>query len=77
MSIVGQSEEASALWALWALWGGLTDWVEVKPQETAEAENAMVEAAKQWLALSEDQAAREQYYEHWLYEVVGYERPTE
>ena len=72
LSVAEQSSEA---WALWLLWGGLTDCVENKPEETGEAEGAMVRAAKEWLILSEETAEREQYFDRWLYEEIGYERP--
>ena len=59
----------------WLLWGALTDWVEVKPQERTEAEAAMVEAAKEFLAASGDPAAEQEYFDRWLYDRCGYPRP--
>jgi hypothetical protein len=69
-----QSEEV--MWPLWLLWGALTDWVEVKPAETREAESAMRRAAREWLALPDDVDAQRAYFDRWLYEEVGYERPA-
>jgi hypothetical protein len=60
---------------LWLLWGALTDWVEVKPAETAQAEAAMVEAAKGFLSVVGQEARERAYFDHWLYERLGYERP--
>ncbi len=35
----------------WLIWGSLTDWVEIRPAEKIEAENAMVRASSEWLNL--------------------------
>jgi hypothetical protein len=42
---------------LWLMWGSLTDWVENRPSETPEAEEAMRRAASEWLTLADDQSA--------------------
>ena len=59
---------------LWLLWGALTDWVEVKPAETAQAEDAMVEAAKGFLRVAGQETLERAFFDHWLYERLGYER---
>jgi hypothetical protein len=63
---------------LWLLWGVLTDWVEVKPEETDEAEAAMREAAQAFLPIAEDDDALRLYFDRWLYEECGgfYARPA-
>lgn len=61
-------------WPMWLLWGALTDWVEVKPEKTEEAYKAMGRAAAEWLELPDEDAARVDYFERWLYDEMGYER---
>ena len=63
---------------LWLLWGVLTDWVEVKPEETDEAEATMREAAQAFLPIAADDDALEHYFDQWLYEKRGgfYARPA-
>ncbi len=63
-----------AYFPLWLLWGALTDWVENKPTETMQAEEAMREAAKGFLNVAGDDASERAYFDHWLYERLGYER---
>ena len=65
------------MWPMWLLWGALTDWVEVRPAETAQAEAAMRRAAHEWLALPDDAGARRAYFDRWLYDELGYERPEQ
>lgn len=62
--------------ALWLLWGGLTDRVEVRPDETAEAEAAIRRAASEWLDVADDEPARTAFFDRWLYDEIGYERPA-
>jgi hypothetical protein len=60
---------------LWLIWGALTDWYEMQPSESEQAERAMVRAASEWLALSLDnQEARDAYFQRWVYDEMGYER---
>jgi hypothetical protein len=63
---------------LWLLWGALTDWVEVTPEETDEAEATMREAARAFLPIADDDAALRLYFDRWLYEERGglYARPA-
>ena len=63
---------------LWLLWGALTDWVEVKPEETEQAEVVMREAARQFLPIADDDDALRLYFDRWLYEEHGglYARPA-
>jgi hypothetical protein len=59
----------------WLIWGALTDWVELRPEETAEAEATMVRAAKEWLSLPRTEShARTAYLNRWVYDEMGYER---
>jgi hypothetical protein len=67
------SEEV--MWPMWLLWGALTDWIEVKPEETPQAEAAMRRAAQEWLAVPDETEAQRAYFERWLYQEMGYERP--
>jgi len=64
------------LHALWLLWGSLTDWVENKPRETSEAEQAMRRAAGEWLPVVDDETAWRAYFDRWLYDEMGYARPA-
>ncbi|MGK5441151.1 hypothetical protein ACSNN7_04870 [Micromonospora sp. URMC 105] len=60
---------------LYLQWAALTDWVELKPQEEEEASLEMVRAAQEWLALDlADAAALDRYFDHWLYDALGYSR---
>lgn len=61
---------------LWLLWGALTDWAENKPAEAAQAEDIVVAAAEAFLAIMGHEAAERTYFDHWLYERIGYERPS-
>jgi hypothetical protein len=61
---------------LWLIWGALTDWVELRPEETYQAEQAMVRAATEWLSLPYgDATARKNYLDRWVFDELGYE-PT-
>jgi hypothetical protein len=57
------------MWPLWLMWGAYTDWVEVKPEEKAEAEIAMRRAASEWLGLAQDAQSRKAYFDRWLKEL--------
>ena len=63
------------MWPLWLMWGSLTDWVELRPEETELAEAAMARAAREWLSLPDSAEARRAYFDRWLYDELGYERP--
>ncbi len=69
-------ESTDIMWPLWLLWGALTDWVEVNPEEAEEAESAMRRAAHEWLNLSDNAEAQRGYFDRWLYDEMGYERPN-
>jgi hypothetical protein len=60
----------------WLLWGGLTDWVENKPEEKEQAAAAMVEAACEFLEVNGSATREREYFDRWLYERIGYQRPT-
>ena len=68
-------DSGNIMWPLWLIWGELTDWVEERPAETEQAESAMVRAAEEWLSLSESEEHRRAYFDRWLYDELGYERP--
>ena len=60
---------------LWLIWGALTDWVENKPDEKAQAEKEMLRAAREWLSLEpKDSSTMVVYLERWVYDEMGYER---
>jgi hypothetical protein len=62
-------------WPLWLIWGALTDLVEKQPARRLETEAKMLQAAKEWLAVSNgDVASRTAYLDRWVYEEMGYER---
>ena len=65
------------MWPLWFLWGALTDWVEVSPAESGQAESAMRRAAQEWLSLPDNAEAQRAYFDRWLYDEIGYERPQQ
>jgi len=56
------------------IWAALTDRYELKPDERPEAVAQMQRAALEWLAASDDAAARERYFDKWLFDVLGFER---
>jgi hypothetical protein len=73
MSVVTSPE---LMHPLWLIWGALTDWVELRPEESAQAEATMVRAAKEWLSIpSAESHARIAYLDRWVYDEMGYERP--
>lgn len=60
---------------LWLIWGALTDWVELRPEESAQAEATMVRAAREWLAIpSAESHARTAYLQRWVYDEMEYQR---
>jgi hypothetical protein len=72
---VHQKRLNDQLHGLWLLWGSLTDWVENKPDEAAEAEEIMRRAATEWLIVADDETRWRAYFDRWLYDEMGYERP--
>ncbi len=63
--------------SMYCLWAALTDWVELKPDEEDRAFAEMARAAREWLALDpHDGDAVLKYFDYWLYDVCGYERPS-
>jgi hypothetical protein len=65
------------MWPMWLLWGALTDRsVGLNQEEKASAEATIVRAAHEWLALETDIPSRDAYFNHWLYEELGYDRPS-
>jgi hypothetical protein len=66
-------------WPLWLIWGSLTDWIDgpkgEEPGAVDDASAAMKRAAEEWLVVAQDRNARDQYFDRWVYEECGYERP--
>jgi|GEM_PF-3846272 len=59
----------------WLIWGSLTDWVENRPEERAQAESKMRQAATEWLDLDRNDAiAKKNYCDRWVYDELGYPR---
>jgi hypothetical protein len=69
---VDDGDEACDSLAL--IWGELTDWVELRPAETGQAETHMITAAREWLTVAGDREAEAQYFDRWLHDILGYER---
>jgi len=63
--------------ALWLLWGALTDWIELKPEQSVEAEDSMRRAAAEWLEVADEEPRWRDYFQHWLYAEMGYTPPEE
>ena len=63
--------------ALWLLWGALTDWVELEPAQSAEAEESMRRAAAEWLEVADEEPRWRAYFQHWLYAEMRLTRPEE
>ncbi|WP_329458081.1 hypothetical protein [Streptomyces sp. NBC_01497] len=62
--------------SLQLVWGALTDWVELRPAETDQAETRMVAAAREWLTIEGDREAEVRYFDRWIYDILGYEHPA-
>jgi hypothetical protein len=73
---MGHAGSTEWMWPTWLLWGALTDWVEVRPEEKDQAEHAMRRAAREWLSLPAHAEPRRAYFDRWLYDEIGYDRPT-
>jgi len=74
-AMVHATNSNTIMWPLWLIWGALTDWVEQKPAEAEQAESSMIRAAQEWLSLPETDEAQRAYFDRWLYDELGYERP--
>jgi hypothetical protein len=61
-------------WAHWLIWGALTDWIENRPEEQPQAEEAIIDAARDWLAVEDDPEATLAYFDRMIYDVCGYSR---
>jgi hypothetical protein len=62
-------------WAHWLIWGALTDWIELRPEETAEVDLLILEIARGWLDVEADPVARSTYLDHVVHDTLGYQRP--
>ncbi|WP_432042737.1 hypothetical protein [Streptomyces cadmiisoli] len=69
---VDDGDEADT--GLVSIFGELTDWAELRPEETDLAEAHMVSAAREWLAVEGDQEAEARYFDRWLCDILGFER---
>ncbi|MGN6546356.1 MAG: hypothetical protein ACTHK7_14985 [Aureliella sp.] len=68
----------SVMHPFWLIWGALTDWVENRPDERAQAESKMRQAAREWLELNRDDAAEvKAYCDRWVYDEMGYARDAD
>jgi hypothetical protein len=75
IALAQSSCSPETLHPLWLIWGALTDWVENRPQERANAEAELLRASREWLAIdTSDPAAKRAYLDRWVYEELGYER---
>jgi len=74
-AMVHATDSNTIMWPLWLIWGALTDWVEQKPAEAEQAESSMIRAAEEWLSLPESAEAQRAYFDRWLYDELGDERP--
>jgi len=72
-SLAGDSKDL--MWPMWLIWGALTDWVEVKPNEATTARESMLRAAREWLSLEQSPSERKDYFDRWLFDELGHERP--
>jgi hypothetical protein len=69
------SAQPDIMHPMWLIWGALTDRVEVRPLEEHAAEESMMRAAREWLAISPaNEDARRVYFDRWIYDELGYER---
>jgi len=64
-------------WAHWLIWGALSDWVEARPSERVDAEAAIRDAAREWIAVEGDPNAEGAFFDRLVYEVCGYARPAQ
>jgi hypothetical protein len=61
-----------SMWGLWLVWGALTDWVTMKPHEKERAEQEMLRASREWLALDlSDPKSRDAYLHRWVDDELG------
>jgi hypothetical protein len=62
------------------IWGSLTDLVDGtrgdEPGAEEKASALMILAAREWLAVSSNEASRREYFDRWVYEECGYRRPV-
>lgn len=65
-----------ACYSLALIWGALTDWVELRPAETDRAETHMITAAREWLTIEGDREVEAGYFDRWVHNILGYERPA-
>ena len=56
------------------IWAALTDRYELKSDERPQAVAAIRRAAAEWLGVKDDPVASDEYFDQWLYEILGYRR---
>lgn len=62
---------------VYQLWAALQDKFEPEAVAEADALAEMRLAASEWLVVLDDPTARAAYLDHWQYDVLGYERPSQ
>ena len=67
-------EQFGVAYRLWWMWAALTDRYELKLEERPAAVAAMVRAADEWLAVADDETARDAYLERWMFDELGLSR---
>ncbi|MFK0295648.1 hypothetical protein ACIQU6_34990 [Streptomyces sp. NPDC090442] len=56
------------------IWSALTDRVELRPSETADAEADMIAAGREWLESEGDSDQERRYFDRWIHDKLGYSR---
>jgi hypothetical protein len=62
-------------WPLWPLWGALTDLVDGPQDDPIRGNRLMKQAASEWIETPATDEARTEYFDRWLYEILGHVRP--
>jgi hypothetical protein len=62
-------------WPLWLLWGALTDMVDGPQDDPIRGNQLMKQAAAEWTRTPTTDEARKEYFDRWLYEILGHARP--
>ena len=73
---IPRTAEGASWHALWLLWGGLTDIVDGPANDRVRGDALMVAAASEWLEIPNSDDARRDYFDRWLYDVLGYSRDS-
>ena len=72
-------ELAESAMPLWLMWGSLTDAIDGPgagdPEVVAWGMDGLRRAAVEWLALEDEPECRRRYFDRWVYDECGYQRP--